>query len=157
MNIIFVDFDGPLVNGKSFLFPRADDELPKFDEFSIVAFNHWAKYSKAKIVLSTNWCWHKSVDELKYICKMNGLGFDYHEQTLTPKKMTSLRHDEIRMWIELYGRDGDKYLIVDDDKICQYLDVGKWINVDYYNGISLENFIEGCQYFEISFKRNKNV
>lgn len=157
--------DGPLLSAKSHWYPEnrvpGKKVTPKFDEFSVRAFNLWAKYSGAKIVFSTNWSWHWTKDELKHIMKMNGLGFDYHDEVLTPKRMTPSRHDEILNWLEAHSSAGDTFIAVDDDTYCEQITKqldpdsehnrcdtidarGQWIKVDYENGISMENFIEGC-------------
>jgi len=89
---------------------------------------------------------------------LNGLGFDYHEKLYTPKRMTSHRVHEIAWWLEDNTEAGDKFIAVDDDTSCQDLPVllesknrekkieatGKWINVNYDNGMTWDNFIDGC-------------
>lgn len=161
MNIIFVDIDGPLLPRKMHLFrenrsnkPKA---IPKFDEFAIKAFNLWAKYGAAKIVFSTYWSCHFTAEELKQIMHTNGLGFEYHGDILTPKKMSSTRHNEILWWLENHNDEIDNWIAVDDDTSCKYIQEiidgdcdtaitkpGRWIPVDFDNGISWKNFCDGC-------------
>jgi len=168
MNIIFVDIDGPLLPRKTHMFHEnrklginPDTGVgwyPRFDEFSVRAFNLWAKYGNAKIVFSTHWAFSHNTEQLKEIMLLNGLGFDYHEKLYTPKRMTSHRVHEIAWWLEDNTEAGDKFIAVDDDTSCQDLPVllesknrekkieatGKWINVNYDNGMTWDNFIDGC-------------
>jgi len=160
-SIIFVDVDGPLLPRKMHMFHQnrktGKENHPQFDEFGIRAFNLWAKYSQAKIVLSTAWSWAYSTDELKEIMLANGLGFDYHTEILTPKKQTSSRSNEIVWWLHDNAEHGDKFIAVDDDTSCQDIAEllesnirpspakGAWIQVDYDNGMSWDNFLDGCE------------
>jgi len=161
MNIIFVDIDGPLIPRKMHMFHQnrktGKENHPQFDAFSIRAFNLWAKYGNAKIVFSTAWAHNYSVDELKAIMLHNGLGFDYHDEILTPKKMTSSRGSEIVWWLQQFSKEGDKFIAVDDDTSCRYIKQimdhpradtvaaeGQWIEVEFDNGLSWDNFLDGC-------------
>lgn len=168
-SLIFLDIDGPLLSRKSSMFHENRNlginpetgvgRYPKFDEFSIRAFNLWAKYGNAKIVFSTHWAFSYNTEQLKEIMLLNGLGFDYHEKLYTPKKPTSYRSHEILWWLHDNAEPGDKFIAVDDDTSCQDIESmldreykghsadaeGKWINVDYDNGTSWDNFIDGCE------------
>ena len=171
-NIIFVDIDGPLLPGKLNLFEQnhkitrqnLDKAEPMFDPFAVKVFNLWARYGNAKIVFSTNWATqHKmTIDILKEIMRLNGLSFDYHHEILTPKKFTSERGSEIWWWILDNMKDGDRFIAVDDDQSCEYIQKyighnnkdnpkveGGWINVDFQNGISWENFMDGLEFLDI--------
>ena len=152
-NIIFVDIDGPLFPGKMNLFSvnrritqaKLNEARPMFDPFAIQAHNLWARYSNAKIVLSTNWVNHISVDAVKEIMRQNGLAFDYHTEIITPKKLTSSRSNEISFWLN--ENKYKNFIAVDDDPSCKYLDKprGGWIDVDFAEGLSYKNFLEGCE------------
>lgn len=159
-NIIFVDIDGPLLPQKMHLFPENHkggiENPPIFDHMAVRIFNLWAKYGKAKIVFSTSWAFSFDNDELKRLMKTNGLGFDYHADVTTPKHMHGGRLEEILDWLSNHLDEVNKFIIVDDDTNCRHLEEimekyrpeikasGKWIKVDFHNGISWENFVEGC-------------
>ena len=171
-SIIFVDIDGPLLSRKSSLFHQnrktginsetGVGHYPKFDEFAVRAFNLWAKYGEAKIVFSTAWAHNWSTEQLKEIMLLNGLGFDYHDVVHTPKKMTSARSHEIVWWLHDNATAEDKFIAVDDDTSCQDIPSllesehrpcatkGRWINVDYDNGVSWDNFLDGCDALDIN-------
>lgn len=156
MKVIFVDIDGPLLPGKMHLFREnrhnVAKAIPKFDEFSIRCFNLWAKYGEAKIVFSTYWEYYFDADELKNIMEKNGLGFEYHEDVITPKKRTSTRGHEIAWWLNDHP-EVTHWIAVDDDTSCQSLEdllpeevsaKGRWIEVGYDDGLTLHNFYDGC-------------
>jgi len=158
MKVIFVDIDGPLLPRKMHLFSEnrtyAPKAIPRFDEFGIRAFNLWKKYGDAKIVFSTYWSYSFTADELKHLMLKNGLGFEYHEDVLTPKKPSSTRNSEIFLWLKNHP-EVTHWIAVDDDPSCSFLEnnveidgtinLGRWINVNYNNGISFENFNDGCK------------
>jgi len=193
MNYIFVDIDGPLLPGKMHLYPinqsiergKLNEAEPLFDNFAVQCFNIWAKYSNAKIIFSTNWAtalYSYSNDEefkpetkLKKIMADNGLDFEgrYHDEILTPKKFTSARGSEIWWWLMDNAKDGDKFIAVDDDGTCRYLEdylkpreqdknylngfvkpdlIGKWIEVDFTDGMTWKNFHEGCDILGIDIE-----
>ena len=171
MNYIFLDIDGCLLPGRSLLnkdnrkITRATlrESKPVFDPIAVTMFNLWAKYGKAKIVFSTNWEMMYSTDELKQIMEDNGLEFNYHDECATPKKMSSNRNHEIQWWLQENAKPGDKFIAVDDDTNCSTIDtwvdtysdlglLGKWIEVDFSNGISLQNFYDGCKALDIDME-----
>lgn len=172
MNIIFVDIDGPLLPRKMHMFHKnrvlginpetGVGYYPVFDEFAVRAFNLWAKYGDAKIVFSTNWAFSHNTEQLKEIMELNGLGFDYHDVLYTPKRMTSHRSHEIVWWLHDNASADDKFIAVDDDTSCQDIPrllesehrpidtKGEWIAVDFDNGLSWDNFIDGCEVLGIN-------
>lgn len=159
-NIIFVDIDGPLLPGKYHYFGQnrktGKENHPYFDPWAVRAFNMWARYSNAKIVFSTHWAFHYNEHELKEIMRHNGLGFNYHDDCITPKKISSNKVDEVYWWLVKHP-ECTNFIVVEDDHTCRWLDdhikdlpvKGKWIDVNYDNGISMKNFIDGCEQFEI--------
>lgn len=162
MNIIFVDIDGPLIPQKFHYFSQnrktGKDNPPYFDPWAVRCFNLWVRYSNAKIVFCTNWAVNGyTADELKFIMQYNGLGFDYHEDCITPKKMSSSKGNEIHWWLRDHP-ECTNFIAVEDDSTCGWLEeftedmpvTGKWINVDFANGISFENFRDGCDQLGIN-------
>ena len=167
MNIIFVDIDGPLLPQKMHLNKlnhlSGIENPPIFDNFAVTAFNLWAKYGNAKIVFSTAWAYNFDDDQLKDIMKFNGLEFEYVDDKIvcTPKRRTSRRHDEILDWLNGNSTDDMKWIAVDDDTDCEWIEKiiddkdrprtenfkgsGKWIKVDFVNGLTYQNFKDGCE------------
>jgi hypothetical protein len=148
---------------------------PIFDQFAVQAHNIWLKYSNAKIVFSTNWATAQNMtpEILIDIMSDNGLEFKghYHDEILTPKKFTSERGSEIWWWLLDNAKDGDTFLAVDDDQSCRYLAEyitprdqdkhytkpkpnlsGKWLDINFTEGLSWANFIDGCEYLGIDIE-----
>jgi hypothetical protein len=132
---------------------------PIFDQFAVTVFNLWAKYGNAKIVFSTNWALSYSDDELKEIMAVNGLDFEYHEDVCTPKRMSSYRHNEILDWLDNHRGEVDKFIAVDDDISCEWIEkilhspegrglkidaAGEWVQVNFADGMTTANFKQGC-------------
>jgi len=180
-NYIFVDIDCPLLPTKLHLLKenrkitrsKLYEAQPVFDEFAVRCFNLWTKYADAKIIFSTNWASAPGIDadHLKMIMEMNGLKFkgQYHNEILTPKKFTSQRGSEIWWWLIDNAKDDDKFIAVDDDTSCYYVDsyisdakekgyvkvkdfTGKWIEVDSTDGLSYRNFLDGCEALGINLE-----
>ncbi len=157
MNVIFLDIDGPLLPRKMEMFhENRTSAIPKFEEFAIRAFNIWTRYSNAKTVFSTHWSYSFPVDELKLYMIHNGLGLNYHEDILTPKTPSSNRANEIVWWLEQHP-EVENFIAVDDDTTCRQIEEmtdvnGKWIEVDYENGLSWKNFIDGCNALNIDYE-----
>ena len=164
--IIFVDIDGPLVPQKMHYFGqnrragKEPENYPMFDPWAVRVFNMWARYGKAKIVFCTHWTHSWSADELKDIMKHNGLGFDYHEDCVTPKRMSSEKGHEIHWWLKDHP-ECTNFIIVEDDHSCAWVEnfikdmpvKGRWIQVDYSDGISMKNFMDGCEQLGIDHEQ----
>lgn len=167
MNVIFVDIDGPLLPGKMHMFKenRKKGEpfaTPMFDPWAIRCFNVWTQYADAKAVLSTNWTHSWEVQKIKDVMAANGLMLDWHDEVLTPRRFSDHRAREILEWLEdNTDVEGDRFIAVDDDTTCSILRevideghrdihiLGDWIEVDYMNGLSWQNFEDGCKHLGI--------
>lgn len=174
-NIIFVDIDGVLLPGKMHLFDRnrkavadfmagsPDGLVPYFDPVAVRMFQLWSTYSSAKIVFSTTWAFRSErvVEFVKHIMASNDLNFVYHNHPVTPFGLTSNKLHNVGLWIDDYGRDGDNYLIVDDDYSLHHInnDTVRWLNdknvtahaiiPDYNDGLTWKHFKDGCKHLRI--------
>lgn len=147
------------------------DELITFDPVAVNFFNLWQRMSGADIVVASNWARWISKERLLKIFDRNGLDAKLHEDWRTPRKFTSNRIHDIGCWMT----DNPEYtgIIVDDDHdLCRN---EKWFNdpeyqkeehtkeghdywqnklklipVEYTNGITLQNFKDGCTGLEIT-------
>jgi hypothetical protein len=163
-NYIFVDFDGPLLPGKSHIFDynrktvmafmRGEDAIPSFDPIAVQMHNLWARYGDAKVVFSTSWGRHvrpyeRTESYLKQVMRENGYTGDFAEHCITPKRRSSEHIHEIQEWLCDYLKPEDKFIAVDDANLSylsegSWKDQGRWIQVNYNNGLSWENFEDGC-------------
>jgi hypothetical protein len=172
-NYIFVDFDGPLLSGKMFLFNKnreATDEflnggspIPYFDPVAVRMVNLWAKYGNAKVVFSTSWHriakgdFEQRENYLKLIMETNGYTGEYADAATTPKRLTSEHIHEISEWCYDNLKPEDKFIAIDDanlsyleDDDCLYKSRGKWLKVDYNEGLTWKNFKDGCAHLDIN-------
>lgn len=171
-NFIFVDFDGPLLPGKQHLFKenreaveaflKGNNPIPYFDPVAVRMHNLWAKYGNAKVVFSTSWArnfrgsLHDCEKYLKQIMIENGYEGEFADACITPKRITSNHIHEIQEWCDDNLQSEDKFIAVDDADLsflaneqCSYVSQGKWIQVDYSNGLSWKNFKDGCAHLDI--------
>jgi len=132
-NFMFIDIDGPLLPGKSYLFPEnrrfidrfsdmgpleeiLDEVQPIFDPFSVRAHNLLAKYGDAEIVLVTNWRSWVSIERIQQMFDDQGLEFKYADQpTCVKRGLTSERVHDVATHVEDYLPENSRALIIDDD------------------------------------------
>ena len=169
-NYIFVDFDGPLLPGKSHLFQnnreavnafmRGEDAIPYFDPIAVQMHNLWARYGNAKVVFSTSWArsyrgtWQECEAYLKRIMRENGFTGEYADECVTLKRRSSAHIHEIGEWLYDNLQPEDRFIAVDDADLSDiargnfYLQ-GRWIKCDYNNGLTWQNFLDGCEALNI--------
>lgn len=171
-NFIFVDFDGPLLPGKLHLydknrkavaeFLKGGSPIPYFDPIAVRMHNLWAKYGNAKVVFSTSWArtyrgpWEECEGYLKRIMIENGFEGEFADDCVTPKRRSSEHIHEIQEWCYDNLKEGDKFIAVDDanlsflaDDHCKWKVQGKWIQVRYNDGITWQNFKDGCEFLGV--------
>lgn len=171
-NYIFVDFDGPLLPGKMHLFAdnrkavagflNGSNPIPRFDPVAVRMHNLWAKYGNAKVVFSTSWArtfrgtWQECEAYLKLIMSENGFEGEYAEDCVTPKRRSSEHIHDIQEWCYDNLKPEDKFIAVDDANLsylanehCAYHKQGKWIKVDYNDGITWQGFKDGCEWLGV--------
>ena len=171
-NFIFVDFDGPLLPGKLHLydknrkavaeFLKGGSPIPYFDPIAVRMHNLWAKYGNAKVVFSTSWArtyrgpWEECEGYLKRIMIENGFEGEFADDCVTPKRRSSEHIHEILEWCDDNIKEGDKFIAVDDanlsfldDDRCKWKVQGKWIQVRYNDGITWQNFKDGCEFLGV--------
>jgi hypothetical protein len=85
------------------------DNPPYFDPVAVKEIQRMIDETKAEIVISDNWFWTKDFDITEQWCKNNGLRLKFHKDFITPKKMSSLRINEIQWWI---GNNPDSQVIL---------------------------------------------
>jgi hypothetical protein len=166
---IFVDFDGPLLSGRCHLFEvnrkavaafmRGEDAIPYFDPIAVQMHNLWAKHGNAKIVFSTSWArsarpLKETEVYLKRIMRNNGYVGGFAETCLTPKRRSSGHIHEIGEWLHDNLQPDDRFIAVDDADLSGIADgrfylQGRWIKCDYNNGLTWQNFLDGCEALDI--------
>jgi len=127
MKVVFLDFDGVLNN---FALIRADGRpLDRLDPAAVARLDAIVSRSGAKVVISSTWRLHRSLDELRVM--LTELGFSGEVIDRTPELEVSLFGDpfitrgrEIQAWIDAQGEPLESYVILDDayiEEAAQYL------------------------------------
>jgi hypothetical protein len=197
-NYIFLDIDGPLLPGRSVVFPNflqfqrafVDGQditeilqsIPlTFDPWSVRVHNLLAELSDAKIVLATAWRQWCSTEQLQSLFLSQGLKFNYADPPgcITRGFSNNRLHDIAEHMREMIPEDS-RVLIIDDADLASlnqffplessetaytntvygYPDhnddqVGvipdkrirwKWLNVDYMNGLTYQQYKIGLEF-----------
>lgn len=171
MQVIFVDFDGVLNNKQHFL---ATKDLPKIgadtmidaDLFQmkrdVTLHNMWTlgfildQLPDLKIVISSSWRLHYEIEQFKELFKIYKLDGS-RIIGKTPKKFSSERHTEIKMWIDEYEELHHKqvdFLAVDDHVIWDLMHKSKdrEILTDPWVGLSMHDAFRIIKHFDPTFK-----
>lgn len=209
-NYLFIDIDGPLLPGRSHLFPENREFLkafndgmkltelmekhpPVFDSWGVRAHNLLAKYGNAKIVIVTNWRRWADIEEIKTLFKQQGLEFEYADRVSCAQRgFSSDRYHDIACHMEDYIEEDARCLIIDDydlqalnlfyklegeegerngqdsyhgpvhndsqvgivqnrDNSVEHNIRFKWLNVDFNNGLTVEQFKIGAEFFGVDW------
>jgi hypothetical protein len=134
--ILFLDFDGVLLPDslahkqveKNGLNPDNYLEIVEFDQHCVANLNKIIAATHAEIVLSTSWAMGNSISKLSNCLLRNGIDpsniFEYddpiHGSWLTPRKMSSLRSNEIGWWIGNHP-EITNWVAIDDDPSILHL------------------------------------
>lgn len=92
---------------------KSKEICPVFDPFAVKEINEIAKKTKAHFVFTDGWFWTNEFDITSHWMKENGVDIKLHKNCFTPKKMSSIRINEIQWWIENNPKD-NILLILDE-------------------------------------------
>jgi len=171
VNVLFLDFDGVL-NSKQHCLATADfkvrgaENLSDADLFrmkhDVNANNMWAlgfildQLPDLKIVISSAWRLHYHIESFRELFKI----FKLDETRIigfTPKKFSSERMHEIRMWVDDYEELHHKkvdFLAVDDHVIwdIDHEFKEREILTDAWVGLSMHDAFRIIKHFKPDFK-----
>lgn len=169
-NIIFVDFDGPLLPARmhyegfnsTVMFDPADtwqssQEIKRkirFDPGAVGALNQWIDAANAKVVISSNWSKYATREQIIEILVGNGFLYpeSIHEDWKTIKHKMWDRSDEICHWMSNHRNEIQNYIVLDDDESVvrnPRLDIEKVIFVDFFDGMTWKQIFQGFEIFGI--------
>ena len=110
MKIIFLDFDGVLVNRAALRARRLDPQhRPAADPEAVAALNHIVQATGARIVVTSTWREEYSLEELREHLARWGVAGAVIDQT----PLAKTRGQEIHAWLEEHAVE--KFVILDDD------------------------------------------
>jgi hypothetical protein len=163
MNVLFLDFDGPLFPDRIILHhPDNFKKYPgninnrhldywKMDEVAVSMLNKLYNFQPFYAVISSTWRTLFSVDEIRDLFQVNGLNLplldnDYWRTTEFKDSYVCTRLIEIENWVTRY--QPNNYLILDDNTSGHslqfldnsFIDVKNTILVNYDLGISTYDF-----------------
>ena len=115
MRIIFLDFDGVLVNRQS-VRERSGNHAAA-DARCVSALNWITDETDARIVVSSTWRWEFKNPDLRGLLRQWGVTGVMIDSTPI-KPYTGTRGGEIQLWLTAYQRDRtdvESFVILDDD------------------------------------------
>jgi hypothetical protein len=172
MNILFLDVDGVLSSKQHFLATK-DAKTPPADTLSDADLfimkrdtnknNMWClgyileKVPDLKIVISSSWRLHYSIESFEELFKIYGLDGD-RIIGKTPKKLSSTRANEIHFWLDDFVNDKEnpmpRWVALDDHKIFELHSVEEANEVltDSWVGLTLPDVFKVIKHFDPNFK-----
>ena len=172
MNILFLDVDGCLNSKQHFLATKEikvppADTLNDADLFAMKRDtnknNMWClgyildKVPDLKIVISSSWRLHYSLESFKELFKIYGLDGDRIIDK-TPKRFSSERVHEIHDWLQDFVEDKENpvpsWIALDDHKIFELHSVeeANEVLIDNWVGLTLPDAFKVIKHFDPTFK-----
>lgn len=154
MNIVFLDFDGPMIPGRAYWMEgQTRPYVTKFDPVAVSLVNRLCEKTNSQLVIHSSWrraITHISaIPDIRTHIKEQGLLEVYfHEELLCPTHMTgtSSRWEDITEWIADNGQP-DNYVVIEDE-ICpsSYEDIKKhMVSIDFDEGFTWERYLKACE------------
>lgn len=146
MKIIFLDFDGPMIPMRAYCLPNQTPIVSLFDPCAVAMLLKLIGISQAKLVISSTWG-NQGYDTVANVLGKNGIDPQLlHEDWVTPRKLSSSRVQEIRMWLDRHPEVVD-YVAIDDEQL-DFDFLPKAVLCDAYEGFSWRNYLECCVHLD---------
>jgi len=133
--IVFLDIDGVLNSYRSVIaygvYPIDNTSSENFDMVAVGLIREACKKCHAQIVLSSTWRLYRGWENLKTV-------LDLPIIDKTPKKLSSIRGEEIWLWLD--ENKVDKYVIVDDSTDILKCQQSYYVQVDPYEGLAWKDY-----------------
>lgn len=121
MKVLFLDIDGVICTTSCY--GRGTDNKwgsYRFDSKCVSTLNFIIQETGCEIILSSDWRFHYTLQEMREIFEHNGvikgpIGFTPRSKTYAGNNLENGRSDEIKMWLEQNAWKNDiKWVAVDD-------------------------------------------
>ena len=143
MKVIFLDIDGVIQSPRYCVAINETGWLSAFEPAAMHMVRNLIRDAKAKIVISSSWrIGQKDSRELKQIfrcCGFKEIATAFHEDWRTPEINGMTRGHEISDWLSKHPQV-ERYLILDDDSDMLPEQQSSFVQTDYQNGITLQNY-----------------
>jgi hypothetical protein len=144
--LIFLDVDGVLNWMRSF--EPCSGPPVQFEPPCVRAFNHIIEETAAQIVLSSSWRYlilngHMSLNGFSVLLRSHGVRGWLIGHTRADASDSEPRYMQIADWLSFSGRNGRKFLILDDDP--QAFGHMPGIQTASRDGLTAENAIEAVR------------
>lgn len=120
MEILFLDIDGVLNSWQHLLYSK-DRNIKGNKNLCPIAMANLNYIldtcPKIEIIIHSNWTKFLDLDTVKDILEINGFNHNNRVAGTTPKKLSSNRWNEIRMYLDDHPGEVDSFIILDDREI----------------------------------------
>jgi hypothetical protein len=144
-NIIFLDFDGVIVNPETCVAEGERGGYSYFDPISTRLVKRLCEENNCRIVVSSSWrlLYNDSVvmqTLLSAVCPNLG-NYMYQDSRWRTKSLATQRGEEILQWTKDYEGTFDKFVILDDDSdMNPFMD--RLVHTNPYQGFRMKDFIK---------------
>jgi hypothetical protein len=135
---VFLDIDGVL-NSDRYVKSRAQVDtndlwtLEDIDPAAVGILNALVEKSGAKVVISSSWRHHHSLEEIRAL--LGERGFRGNVLDATPRLFGESRGTEIRTWLRVQVHEAHSFVVLDDDPATGELDA-RWVLTDPVVGLT---------------------
>ena len=145
MNIIFLDIDGVLRTEKSdkewslkLKLPIPEKRYRNFSKKSVSNLNFINSLVRCKIVVTSNWRLHGTLEELKETFRKQGVLLEVIDKT----GISTSRGEEILEWLSI--NDGVENWVVIDDQVkdLSSIDSSRIVKCDYKIGLEDDSLVD---------------
>ena len=151
MNIIFLDFDGPVIPARMWLVESRNNSADRatFDPAAVAMVKKLLCEAKAKLVISSTWSL-LGYPSIVNILERHGFNTDDLHKDWTSWANNNLpRWLQIKMWVENH-LEVEKWIAIDDAPIAERLGTHA-IEVSFDNGMLMEDYQKARQYFNLPY------
>lgn len=140
--ILFLDIDGPMIPTRAFYLENQGKLMgfgvaDTFDPIAVGMLNDVFKETRCQLVISSTWR-IKGLEICKELLTKNKVVYNtIHPDWETPRKMSSNRGEEIKMWLNKH-KEVIKYAILDDEKV----DLPNLVRVSNEDGMQLRHHLK---------------
>jgi hypothetical protein len=128
-----------MIPRRAFWLPNQTLVVSKFDPVAVALLNSVIDKTGAKLVISSTWG-KLGEDTVKATLEENGVSWDkVHKDWVTPRKLSSTREQEIKMWLNKH-RKTTHWASLDDEKLELG---GRNVHVSFDDGVLM------CHYHKL--------